>query len=80
MKNNNYEMDKKQLEMVTGGDSGLDPNNMTPEEQIAELKKKLEEFMNTAQGQNLGFPDDKPGGYVGNGFGGNPFIDPNALQ
>ena len=53
---------------------------MTPEEQMAELKKKLEEFMQTEQGQNLGFPDDKPGGYVGNGFGGNPFIDPNALQ
>ena len=80
MKNNNYEIDKKQLEKVSGGDSGLDPNNMTPEERMTELKKKLEKFMNTAQGQNLGFPDDKPGGYVGNGFGGNPFIDPNALQ
>lgn len=80
MKNNYYEMDKKQLEKVSGGDSGLDPNNMTLEEKMAELKKKLKEFMQTEQGQNLGFPDDKPGGYVGNGFGGNPFIDPNALQ
>ena len=32
MKNNNYEIDNNQLEKVSGGDSGLDPNNMTPEE------------------------------------------------
>ena len=80
MKNNNYEMDKKQLEKVSGGQITDIYSDSTQEDRIDELKKRLKEFMNTAQGQNLGFPDDKPGGYVGNGFGGNPFIDPNALQ
>ena len=86
MKNTNtYEMDKKQLEMVTGGDSVLDPNNMTQEERIAELEQRLKEFMKTKQGQNLGLPDNQPnGGFLGGGFGdcfgNNPAYDPNALQ
>lgn len=70
MKNNNmHEIDKKQLEKVTGGDYVLDPNDKTQEERLAELQKRLKEFLNSDQGKNMGLPDNLPGGILGGGFG-----------
>ena len=73
-----YKMNKKQLELVTGGEAALDPNQ---EECLAELEKKLAEFMNTRQGQRLDLPERLPdGSYIGTGLGFHPSYDPNALQ
>ncbi len=73
-----YEIDKTQLDIITGGDESQD-------ERIAELEKKLAEFMNTKPGQGLDLPERLPNGsYLGTGLGGglgfHPSYDPNALQ
>ena len=73
-----YEIDKKQLDIITGGDESQD-------ERIAELEKRLVEFMNTKQGQRLDLPERLPNGsYLGTGLGGglgfHPSYDPNALR
>lgn len=73
-----YEIDKKQLDIITGGDE-------SQAERIAELKKRLVEFMNTKQGQGLDLPERLPNGsYLGTGLGGglgfHPSTDPNALR
>jgi hypothetical protein len=73
-----YEIDKKQLDIITGGDE-------SQAERIAELEKELAEFMNTKQGQGLDLPERLPNGsYLGTGLGGglgfHPSTDPNALQ
>ncbi len=73
-----YEIDKTQLDIITGGDE-------SQAERIAELEKKLAEFMNTKQGQGLDLPERLPNGrYLGTGLGGglgfHPSTDPNALQ
>ncbi len=75
---NIYEIDKTQLDIITGGDE-------SQAERIAELEKKLAEFMNTKQGQGLDLPERLPNGsYLGTGLGGglgfHPSYDPNALQ
>ena len=54
-------------------------------ERIAELEKKLAEFLNTRQGQGMDLPERLPNGrYIGTGLGGglgfHPSYDPNALQ
>ena len=81
---NTYEMDKKQLEKVTGGEA-VDRNNMTQEDRIAELENELKKFMKTTRGQNLELPNDLPnGGFLGGGFGdcfgNNPAYNSDALQ
>ena len=82
---NTYEMDKKQLEKVTGGEAVMDPNNMTQDERLAELEDRLKKFMKTTRGQSLGLPNDLPnGGFLGGGFGdcfgNNPAYNSDALQ
>ena len=73
-----YEIDKTQLDIITGGDE-------SQAERIAELEKKLAEFLNTRQGQGMDLPERLPNGrYIGTGLGGglgfHPSYDPNALQ
>lgn len=75
---NIYEIDKTQLDIITGGDESQD-------ERIAELEKILVEFMNTKHGQSLDLPERLPNGsYLGTGLGGglgfHPSYDPNALR
>ena len=81
---NTYEMDKKQLEKVTGGEA-VDRNNMTQEDRIAELENELKKFMKTTRGQHLELPNDLPngnflGGGFGDCFGNNPAYNSDALQ
>ena len=75
---NIYEIDKTQLDIITGGDESQD-------ERIAELEKILVEFMKTKHGQGLDLPESLPNGsYLGTGLGGglgfHPSYDPNALR
>ena len=61
---NIYEIDKTQLDIITGGDESQD-------ERIAELEKILVEFMKTKHGQGLDLPESLPNGsYLGTGLGG----------
>ena len=81
---NTYEMDKKQLEKVTGGE-GVDPNIIMQDERLAELENRLKRFMKTTRGQSLGLPNDLPnGGFLGGGFGdcfgNNPAYNSDALR
>lgn len=81
---NTYEMDKKQLEKVTGGE-GVDPNNIMQDVRLAELENRLKKFMKTTRGQSLGLPNDLPngnflGGGFGDCFGNNPAYNPDALR
>ena len=83
-KNTMHELNKSQLEKVTGG-AASDPNTMIQDERLAELEQRLKQFMKTKRGQELGLPTDMPngsflGGGLGSGFGNGPFPDPLALQ
>ena len=85
-KNTMHELNKSQLEKVTGGAVASDPNNMIQDERLAELEQRLKQFMKTKHGQELGLPTDQPNGSflggssLGGGFGNGPFPDPLALQ
>ena len=84
-KNTMHELNKSQLEKVTGAVAS-DPNTMIQDERLAELEQRLKQFMKTKRGQELGLPTDQPNGSflggssLGGGFGNGPFSDPNALQ
>ena len=84
-KNTMHELNKSQLEKVTGG-AASDPNAMIQDERLAELEQRLKQFMKTKRGQELGLPTDQPNGSflggssLGGGFGNGPFPDPLALQ
>lgn len=83
-----HELNKSQLEKVTGGAVASDPNTTEQEELLEQLEKRLAEYMKSNQGQRLVLPDRIPsgsilGGGIGSGFGGfgnGPFPDPLALQ
>ena len=85
-KNTMHELNKSQLEKVTGGAVASDPNTMIQDERLAEFEQRLKQFMKTKRGQELGLPTDQPnGGFLGGsslggGFGNGPFPDPLALQ
>ena len=84
-KNTMHELNKSQLEKVTGGAVASDPNTMIQDERLAELEQRLKQFMKTKRGQELGLPTDMLngsflGGCLGSGFGNGPFPDPLALQ
>ena len=84
-KNTIHELNKSQLEKVTGG-AASDPDTKLQDERLAELEQRLKQFMKTKRGQELGLPTDQPNGSflggssLGGGFGNGPFPDPLALQ
>ena len=84
-KNTMHELNKSQLEKVTGGAVASDPNTMIQDERLAELEQRLKRFMKTRRGQELGLPTDMPnggflGGEFGDCFGNNPAYNSDALQ
>ena len=83
-KNTMHELNKSQLEKVTGG-AAYDPDTKLQDERLAELEQRLKQFMKTKRGQELGLPTDMPnGGFLGGGFGdcfgNNPAYNSDALQ
>ena len=84
-KNTMHELNKSQLEKVTGG-AASDLDTKLQDERLAELEQRLKQFMKTKRGQELGLPTDMPNGSflggssLGGGFGNGPFPDPLALQ
>ena len=83
-KNTMHELNKSQLEKVTGG-AASDPDTKLQDERLAELEQRLKQFMKTKHGQELGLPNDQPngsflGGGFGDCFGNNPAYNSDALQ